>query len=263
MVPKIPEALSFGVAGWPGGGESRAVRELGLFVPALPQKHIGVARPTGVAGDKHVAIAFRIDPASGALQPHDQPQALPSRPINISVDGAGEFLLTAYNNPSNVTVHRINSDGTIGDIVNQPVKPDAGIYAHQVRTTPSNQTSILVTRGNNPAGGKPEDPGTLKVFGFNKGVLTNPASIAPGNGLGFGPRHLDFHPTSPGSLSRSSARTSFTCTSQADGGLDRDPLFVKDTFADPSENERPEGGRAAKWRRALQRDCEQAAHRCP
>jgi 6-phosphogluconolactonase (cycloisomerase 2 family) len=197
MVPKIPEALSFGVAGWPGGGESRAVRELGLFVPALPQKHIGVARPTGVAGDKHVAIAFRIDPASGALQPHDQPQALPSRPINISVDGAGEFLLTAYNNPSNVTVHRINSDGTIGDIVNQPVKPDAGIYAHQVRTTPSNRTSILVTRGNNPAGGKPEDPGTLKVFGFNKGVLTNPASIAPGNGLGFGPRHLDFHPTQP------------------------------------------------------------------
>ena len=192
--PGSPQLRCGGMA---AGGESRAVRELGLFVPALPQKHIGVARPTGVAGDKHVAIAFRIDPASGALQPHDQPQALPSRPINISVDGAGEFLLTAYNNPSNVTVHRINSDGTIGDIVNQPVKPDAGIYAHQVRTTPSNQTSILVTRGNNPAGGKPEDPGTLKVFGFNKGVLTNPASIAPGNGLGFGPRHLDFHPTQP------------------------------------------------------------------
>jgi hypothetical protein len=106
MVPKIPEALSFGVAGWPGGGESRAMRELGLFVPALPQKHIGVARPTGVAGDKHVAIAFRIDPASGALQPHDQPQALPSRPINISVDGAGEFLLTAYNNPSRSRARR-------------------------------------------------------------------------------------------------------------------------------------------------------------
>jgi len=185
MVPKIPEALSFGVAGWPGGGESRAVREFGLFVPALPQKHIGVARPTGVAGDKHVAIAFRIDPASGALQPHDQPQALPSRPINISVDGAGEFLLTAYNNPSNVTVHRINSDGTIGDIVNH------------LRASGTHHTLVLVTRGNNPAGGKPEDPGTLKVFGFNKGVLTNPASIAPGNGLGFGPRHLDFHPTQP------------------------------------------------------------------
>src|ERR1700731_117758 len=48
---------------------------------------------------------------------------------------------------------------------------------------------------------------------------------------------------SPGSLSRSSARTSFTCTSQADGDLDRDPLFVKDTFADPSENEDLVGGR--------------------
>ncbi len=34
----------------------------------------------------------------------------------------------------------------------------------------------------------------LKVFAFKRGVLTNLASIAPGTGLGFGPRHLDFHP---------------------------------------------------------------------
>jgi 6-phosphogluconolactonase len=90
----------------------------------------------GVAGDKHLANAFRVDPASGALEPHGEPQALPSRPIHTSVDASGEYLLTAYNAPSNVTVHRIGRDGTIGDQIAQPGKPDAGIYAHQIRTTP-------------------------------------------------------------------------------------------------------------------------------
>jgi len=28
-------------------------------------------------------------------------------------------------------------------------------------------------------------------------VLTNAVSIAPNGGQGFGPRHLDFHPTKP------------------------------------------------------------------
>src|ERR1700704_5523572 len=151
----------------------------------------------GVAGDKHFANAFRIDPASGALTPHGQPQALPSRPIHTSVDHAGQYLLIAYNDPSAVTVHRINADGTIGEAVKQPGKLDTGIYAHQIRAVPSNQMVILVTRGNNAEAGKPEDPGAIKTFDFKDGVLTPLASIAPGNGLGFGPRHLDFHPTQP------------------------------------------------------------------
>ena len=62
----------------------------------------------GVASDKNFAHAFRIDPATGALTPHGQPQNLPSRPIHTSVDMAGEYLLTAYNDPSSLTVHRIN-----------------------------------------------------------------------------------------------------------------------------------------------------------
>src|SRR6201994_1363992 len=65
----------------------------------------------GMAGDKHLANAFRVDSASGALQPHGEPQMLPSRPIHTSVDRSGEYLLTAYNDPSNVTVHRIKGDG--------------------------------------------------------------------------------------------------------------------------------------------------------
>ena len=188
----------------------------------------------GVAGNKHLANAFRVDPASGALEPHGEPQALPSRPIHTSVDASGEYLLTAYNAPSNVTVHRISRDGTIGDQVAQPGKPDAGIYAHQIRTTPGNRTAILVSRGNNAADGKPEDPGALKVYAFKDGALTNLASIAPGNGLGFGPRHLDFHPSEPWvfvSIERQNKLYVYRLA--ADGTLGRDPLFTKETLADP------------------------------
>jgi 6-phosphogluconolactonase len=194
----------------------------------------------GVAGTTHLANAFRIDPASGALQPHGEPQMLPSRPIHTSVDRAGEYLLIAYNDPSNVTVHRIKSDGTIGDLVSQPAKLDAGIYGHQIRTTPGNQTAIFVTRGNNADGAKPEDPGALKLYGFKSGVLTNTASIAPGSGpgtgLGFGPRHLDFHPTQPWvyvSIERQNKLYAYKL--QPEGGLSRDPIFIKDTLAEPAK----------------------------
>src|SRR5262249_1650742 len=68
----------------------------------------------GLAGPTHLANAFRTDPISGATAPHGEPQSLPSRPIHTSVDRSGEYLLTAYNDPSNVTVHRINGDGSIG-----------------------------------------------------------------------------------------------------------------------------------------------------
>jgi 6-phosphogluconolactonase len=196
----------------------------------------------GMAGDKHVANAFRIDPQSGALEPHGESRTLPSRPIHTSVDRTGEFLLTAYNAPSNVTVHRINGDGTLGDAMSQPNRLDTGIYAHQILATPNNQSVILVTRGNNPAGSKPEDPGSLKVYGFKSGALSNIAAVQPGNGLGFGPRHLDFHPTQPWvfvSIERQNQL--YVYKLEPDGSLGREPLFIKNTLADP-KNAKPVQG---------------------
>jgi 6-phosphogluconolactonase (cycloisomerase 2 family) len=188
----------------------------------------------GVPGTMHRANAFRIDPLSGSLQPHGQPQSLPSRPIHMSVDASGEYLLTAYNAPSSVSVHRLNADGSIGEAVRQADKLDAGIYAHQIRTTPDNDATILVTRGNNATDGKPEDPGALKLFAFKHGALTNLASIAPGSGLGFGPRHLDFHPSAPWVyVSVERQNKLYTYKLQPDGVLGREALFVKDTLADP------------------------------
>jgi len=186
----------------------------------------------GATGDRHDATALTIDPGSGALRPHGAAAALPSRPIHCSVDRRGEFLLTAYNDPSNVTVHRLNADGSIGDRVAQPEKLDTGIYAHQILTTPTNRTALLVTRGNDARPGKPEDPGAIKTFGFADGVLRNLASIAPGNGLGFGPRHLDFHPTKPWvfvSIERQNKLFVYGLTD--DTGLTREPLFVKESLS--------------------------------
>ena len=123
-----------------------------------------------IAGDKHRANALAVDPATGALRPHGDAASLPSRPIHVSVDASGRNLLTAYNNPSGLTVHRLNADGTIGAPVAQPADLDTGIYAHQILATPSNRSVVLVTRGNNVTANKAEDPGAIKTFAFEDGV---------------------------------------------------------------------------------------------
>jgi 6-phosphogluconolactonase (cycloisomerase 2 family) len=197
----------------------------------------------GMAGDRHFASAFTVDPATGSLRPHGEPASLPSRPIHVSVDGSGGFLLTAYNNPSNITVHRLKSDGSIGEIVGQPSDLDFGIFAHQVMALPGNHTVALVTRGNHPANGKPEDPGAIKIFDFAGGVLQNRASVAPGNGLGFGPRHLDIHPEKPWlfvSIERQNKLYVYRLDS--DGGVSKEPLFVRETLLNPAAGEHQGAG---------------------
>jgi 6-phosphogluconolactonase (cycloisomerase 2 family) len=124
-----------------------------------------------IPGDKHFANALAIDPATGDLRPHGEPAALPSRPIHASLDRSGGYLLTAYNDPSGLTVHRIGSDGTISVRVAQQPNLDTGIYAHQILATPSNRCVALVTRGNNSTASKPEDPGAIKTFTFENGRL--------------------------------------------------------------------------------------------
>lgn len=207
---------------WSNGGPSN-----------LPQ---GASAPSG---SQHGLTAFRIDPASGALLPHGQPASLPSRPIHVTTDIPGTHVLAAYNDPSGITVHRIESDGTIGSQVQEPPGLDVGIYGHQVRVDPSNDMVILATRGNGPTPTKPEDPGALKLFTYKDGILSNRMSIAPAGGFNFQVRHLDFHPSRRWvfvSLERQNKLDVFE--KLKDGTLSRNPLFSKDTLADPG-NVRP------------------------
>lgn len=187
----------------------------------------------GPAGTNHHVAAFRIDPASGALAPHGTPIRLPHRPIHMATDAPSEHVLVAFNNPPGVRVYRINPDGTPGDEVVQAPSVDPGIFPHQVLVTPDNRMVILVARGHDAARGKPEEPGALQVFDWQGGRLLNQQSVAPNGGYGFGPRHLDFHPTKPWiyvSLERQDAIVMFE---RAGNRLDPTPRFQTSTLAEP------------------------------
>ncbi|HZK92300.1 MAG TPA: beta-propeller fold lactonase family protein [Stellaceae bacterium] len=162
-------------------------------------------------------------------------------PIHMATDIPSEHVLVAFNNPSAIRVYRINGDGTPGAEVPQLGTIDPGIFAHQVRATPDNRQVILVTRGHDPAGGKPEEPGALKIFDYRGGVLSNEVSVAPGGGFGFGPRHLDFHPAKPWvyvSLERENRLDMFPLTN---GRLSPEAAFRAGTLSRPV----PPGARQA------------------
>jgi 6-phosphogluconolactonase len=188
----------------------------------------------GPQGTDHHVTALAIDPASGALTPHGAPIRLPTRPIHISTDIPSDYILVAFNNPSAVRIYRINKDFTPGEEVQQPSPIDAGIFAHQVRTTPDNRLAILVTRGNEGTPAKAEDPGALKVFDYKNGLLTNELSIAPDGGKEFGPRHLDFHPSKPWMYVSIETQNKMYTYSMEDGRINPEIAFRADTLAEPN-----------------------------
>jgi len=151
----------------------------------------------------------------------------------MSLDPAGNYMLLAFNNPSELAIYRLATDGSIGELVKQPGPVDAGIYAHQIRATPSGRLVVLCTRGNDPTATKPEDPGALKVFQFKNGELHNERSVANGNGLGFGPRHVDFHPTKPWMYVSMERNNQLLTYGVRNDGISPAPLFTKDTVDHP------------------------------
>jgi 6-phosphogluconolactonase (cycloisomerase 2 family) len=205
-----------------------------LYVASSNGQPGGAAGP-GAPGNGHAFSAFAVAD-DGTLTPHGAPRTLAVRPIHMSITHRGDFALIAYNEPSHVTVHRLNPDGTIGDEVAQAAGLDFGIYAHQVRATPTDKTVTLVTRGNNATSTTKEYPGAIKIFRFANGKLSNLQSLQPAgsNGYGFGPRHLDFHPTLPFvyvSLERNNRLDVYRLN--PDGSLSDQALFQASTLNDP------------------------------
>ena len=188
----------------------------------------------GPAGTEHHVTALRVDPDTGALSPHGAPIQLPTRPIHISTDIPSENILVAFNNPSAVRVYRIKQDFTPGEEVMQPGPIDAGIFAHQVRTTPDNRLAILVTRGNEGTPSKSEDPGALKVFDYKNGVLANEVSVAPNGGKGFGPRHLDFHPSKPWMYASVETQNEMYMFGMENGRINPEIAYRAGTLAEPN-----------------------------
>ncbi len=196
-----PELTTFAVNESEGSLQKRSSVSLPFAIQYVwrhPSKALLYAAwSNGMQGDRHGVTAYRIDLASGALSAHGQPIELRHRPVHITLDANGTHVLAAYNNPSSLSVHALNEDGTLGTEIRQPAPLETGVYAHQIRVHPSNTMVVLVTRGNGPAANRPEDPGALKVFAYDNGIVTGRQSIAPNGGFGYQPRHLDFHPTLP------------------------------------------------------------------
>jgi 6-phosphogluconolactonase (cycloisomerase 2 family) len=205
--------------------------------PHPTRKYLYVAWSNNVKGPtgRHGLTAFRIDPATGQLQQHGEPVTLTARSVFTTVDIPGKHIIVASNDPSGVTVHRIADDGTLGAEVVQRAGLDVGIYAHQVRVDPSNRMVIVVTRGNAPTSTKPEDPGAIKVFGYQDGHLTNRASIATNGGYDFQPRHLEFHPSKPFAFVTLERQNKVQVYRVTDGpSLSKEPLYTKETLVDPA-----------------------------
>ena len=194
----------------------------------------GPAVSGGTGGTDHHLCAFAIDPASGALRPHGAPVRLRARPIHMSTDIPSQFVLVAYSDPSGLSVHAIEPDGRVGAEIAQPGVLDAGIYAHQIRVDAANRMLTLVTRGHHATAARGELPGALKMFRYAHGLLADEVSVAPNGGFGFGPRHIDFHPTRPwlyASLERQNQLCMFALVDGMPGGA---PLYAVDTLSERS-----------------------------
>ena len=187
----------------------------------------------GAAGTNHHVGAFRVHPETGALSPYGARIKLPHRPIHMSTDLPSAHVLVAFNNPAGVRVYAIHKDASLGDEIPQRPGLDVGIFPHQVLPMPDNRHVIVPARGHDAADGKPEEPGALKVFRFRDGVLSNGASIAPNGGFGFGPRHLDFHPTQPWMYVALERQNALDLFQHGAGGVAVEPTFHVTALSEP------------------------------
>lgn len=140
---------------------------------------------------EHGLHAFRIDPQTGALAAHGQPLVPPlGRIIHLSVDPAAGYLVLAHNRAAELSSVRLAADGTLAGFVEQAAPARTGFFAHQALIDPTGTGLIACGLGAAPSAGAPEQPGSLTVFQFREGQLTQQQTLLPGPGLG--PRHLDY-----------------------------------------------------------------------
>jgi 6-phosphogluconolactonase (cycloisomerase 2 family) len=202
--------------------------------PSKPLMYVAFSnRYSTKADNNHGVIVYTIDQQTGALTPFKQPLKLTNRPVHITLDPAGQFLLVACNIPAELFVYRLQPDGAPGEQVQQTERLDFGIYDHQVRVAPSGHFVVLCTRGNDPTSTTPEDPGAIKVFRFKDGVLSQEVSVTRGNGLGFGPRHVDFHPSKPWMFVSMERNNELLTYGVQDEDITPAPLFTKPTVEHP------------------------------
>jgi 6-phosphogluconolactonase len=168
--------------------------------------------------------------AEGELRLLGDGVRMPSRANYLTVDRSGCFILTSHPHPSELGVHRIRPDMTIGDRVEQSSDLNFGFYGHQTRVSLSGRTAILVTRGEDAGNGMREKPGALRQFDFREGRLSPRAVIAPGKGYGFGPRDIDFHPNGGWLFAALERQNSLAVFRMSGDDIDPEPRFIGSTL---------------------------------
>ena len=237
-----PRLLRYRIA---GSGKSLAEVGTPIVLPEEVQEacqwgtHLYVASSdahTAASPRNHYLSSFEVD-SSGALQPMGDTVRLRHRPIHITVDPRGECLLSAFNEPSSIAVHRLNADGSIGAELRQEATLDTGVYAHQIRVMPSGRAVILAARGNQGIPGvREEDRGALKIFGYASGQLANRQSVAPNAGREFRCRHIEFHPSGKWLYVVIESQNELHTFSIEDDRLSAEPRFVTSLLAPPARS---------------------------
>ena len=175
----------------------------------------------------HQILSYRIDAATGALEPFGAPAHVGPYPCYISVDRRGRFLLAAYYSDGMVTVHAIGDEGAVGARVQ---KLETVLKAHYIQTSASNRYAFT-----------PHvcDENAIWQFRFDQdtGQLTPndvpKASPEPGQG----PRHMCFHPNGRFAFSNGEQGSSVTAWSyEADAG-NLTPLQTLPTLPEDWEGE--------------------------
>jgi 6-phosphogluconolactonase (cycloisomerase 2 family) len=153
------------------------------------------------------------------------------------VDHRREHILSAFNDPSSVAVHRLNADGSIGAEVPQTATLSTGVYAHQIRVMPSGRAVIVPARGNQAVPGRrEEDLGGLKVFDYVDGQLTDRETVAPNGGREFRCRHVEFHPSGKWLYVVIESQNELHTFGIDDDRLSPEPLFVTSLLAARTES---------------------------
>jgi 6-phosphogluconolactonase len=140
--------------------------------------------------DAHVEsttlASFRLDVNSGELALINKVDTGIGIPAHLITDRAGRFLLTAYYGGGGITVHRLEDDGAIGELVQ---RIDTGEKAHAILLTTDERFAFVphVCPNNRTAQFR---------FDAASGQLSpnDPAFLTPPDGEP-GPRHICFRST--------------------------------------------------------------------
>lgn len=194
--------------------------------------HLYVASSDGNDGTRHAVTAFAVG-ADGALQAVGGPVTLRQRPIHITVDQTGEYLLLAHPRPSSVSVYRIGPDGALAGEVSQVAKLDTGFYPHEIRMLPSNRAVLIMSRGVTPTAAVAEQPGSIRLFSFSNGQLSTLQTLSPNGGISFRPRNAEFDPGGRWVYGVLEAQNQVNTYGISANRFSNEPLFTATTLSTP------------------------------